>query len=315
MDKHSPKISIKVNGTETTYVEREKQPAGEAAVLPKIEAPNNIVPFRAEHEAAMSDKRTARTGKRIAVTVGAAVLLGTGFGVTVLHMLSGSEQEQKIVPAAVTAVNPQPAAQPKKEASASSVTLQPIQAYVMQGAVFSTKEKGQASIEEWKKKGVPASLRTKDGKFYLLTAVGNDEQAVKAIGGGYEAKGAVSYFKPWSIEQKEIPKDYEKYASLLVKTEGLLAAILQQSSLCFTSGKTDEKEWARIEKDVQAVVKEGKNVDKEAVKKLLTYTSLSYDALKDYKTKKNSETFTKLQQLLLDGLTSYEGIAAGAENP
>jgi stage II sporulation protein B len=317
MDKHSPKICIKVNGTETTYAEREKKPAvsaGEAAMLPSVELPSNIVPLRMEYEEAMINKRTVSAGKRIAITIGSAILLGTGFGVTVLHMLNGDEQSSKAAPVAVTAEKA-PSDQQKKETSKASMALQSIQVYVMQEAMVSTKEKGQALVEDLKKKGIPASIRVSEGKFYLLTAVANDEQTAKAIGRSYNDKGINEYFKTWRIDQKEVPKTYEKQAALLIKTEGLLVALLRQSSLYYSSGKADDKEWSRIKKDMQALIKEGKSADKEDLKKLLTYTSLAYNTLENYKTKKDKETFTKLQQLLLDGLTSYESMVTGVKGP
>lgn len=65
---------------------------------------------------------------------------------------------------------------------------------------------------------------------------------------------------------------------------------------------------------MKELAKEGKSAGKTDVKKLLTYVSLSYDALQEYKETKDEKTFVKLQQLLLDGLLSYETVLKGKDS-
>lgn len=315
MDKHSPRISIKVNGMETKHEEKPlplEQRENAEAMFPVIEAPTNIVPFRNEYEVNVPQRQRSNAGKRIAISVGAAVLLGTGFGVTVLHILNGNEQEIREVSQAVT--TPVQADEVKDKTAADGITLQPLSAYVMQAGVFSTRENGQAELAALKKQGIPAALRPKDGKFYLFTVVANDEQTAIAIGKSYKIEGTVPYFKVWEIKETTVPAAYQKYSNLLSKTQGFLITVLQQSSLYFTSGKIDEKEWEQMEKSLQTLTKEGQTVEQEEVKKLLTYISLAYDGLKDYKQQKDSEALVKLQQLLLDGLISYEAMLTVNKN-
>ncbi|MFX3624043.1 MAG: hypothetical protein ACE3JP_08385 [Ectobacillus sp.] len=326
MDKHSPKISIKVNGTETNYTEKQdkQQPVPilsqeeEEVVFPHIEPSySNVVPFRGTpDEVQYEKKRPAGVQKRIIITVGTAILLGTGFGAAMLQMLGEGEPAQSVMKYTPVSTNvPEPAVKQEKAASPdSALSVKPIQAYVIQGGVFSTKDRAQGAGEELKKKGVPVSIRISDGKFYIFAAAASDEKTVKAIGELYKKNGVAPYVKTWNIEGREIPKKYEKQEELLVKIGGLLSGMLQQSSASFASAKGDVKEWERVKKEIETVKAEGKQVKQEDVKKLIIYTSLAYNSLKSYKDKPNPETFTKLQQFLLDGLASYESVLSAKEN-
>lgn len=324
MDKRSPKILIKVNGTETNYKEEPKKqdasPQEEFQwMLPSEQIlQHNIVPFRAGNESSVKPKKRTGSSKRTILTVGTAVLLGTGFGFGVLHVLDGTKTE-KSMPAA-TSVTPAVTASEEKETKSSeqqmqqSAVLEGLTVYVIQGNVFSTAERGQAALEDMKEKGMPGALINSDGKTFLLIGIANDEKGAKQLAASYKAKGFPALEKQRALTDKQIPAALKKYEGLISKTEKSLRTLIEQASAVYTSGKISNTQWSELEKGVKELAKEGKSAGKTDVKKLLTYVSLSYDALQEYKETKDEKTFVKLQQLLLDGLLSYETVLKGKDS-
>lgn len=321
MDKRSPKILIKVNGTETNYKEeptKQDTPPQEEFqwMLPSEQIlQHNVVPFRAGNEPSVEPKKRKGHSKRMILTVGTAVLLGTGFGFGVLHVLDGTKAEQSM-PAAAS-VTPATAAPAEKQTKSSeqqtqqSAALEGLTVYVIQGNVFSTAARGQAALADMKEKGMPGALINSDGKTFLFIGIANDEKGAKKIAASYKEKGFAALEKQRALTDKQVPAALKKYEELMGKAEKSLRTLIEQSSTVYTAGKINNEQWSELEKSVKELAKEGKSIDKAEVKKLLTYVSLSYDALQEYKQTKDEKTFVKLQQLLLDGFVSYETVLTG----
>ncbi len=322
MDKRSPKILIKVNGTETNYKEeptKQDTPPQEEFqwMLPSEQiSQHNVVPFRAGNEPSVEAKKRKGHSKRTILTVGTAVLLGTGFGFGVLHVLDGTKAEQSM-PAAAS-VTPATTAPVEKQTKSSeqqqtqqSAALEGLTVYVIQGNVFSTAARGQAALEDMKEKGMPGALINSDGKTFLFIGIANDEKGAKKLAASYKAQGFAALEKQRALTGKQVPAAFKKYEELMGKAEKSLRTLIEQASTVYTAGKINNEQWSELEKSVKELAKEGKSVEKAEVKKLLTYVSLSYDALQEYKQTKDEKTFVKLQQLLLDGLVSYETVLTG----
>ncbi|MFC6602096.1 hypothetical protein ACFQDF_11790 [Ectobacillus funiculus] len=122
------------------------------------------------------------------------------------------------------------------------------------------------------------------------------------------------YWKSGGFTDKQVPAAFKKYEGLIGKTEKSLRTLIEQTSTVYTAGKISNEQWSELDKSVKELTKEGKSVEKAEVKKLLTYVSLSCDALQEYKETKDEKTFVKLQQLLLDGLVSYETVLTGKDS-
>lgn len=325
MDKRSPKILIKVNGTETNYKEeptKQDAPPQEEFqwMLPSEQIlQHNVVPFRAGNELSVEPKKRKGRRKQMILTVGTAVLLGTGFGFGVLHVLDGTKEE-KSMPAAASVTSTTTTAPAEKQTKSSeqqtqqSAALEELAVYVIQGNVFSTAERGQAALDDMKKKGMPGALINSDGKTFLFIGIANDEKGAKKLTAFYKAKGFAVLEKRRVLTDKQVPAAFKKYEGLIGKTEKSLRTLIEQTSTVYTAGKISNEQWSELDKSVKELTKEGKSVEKAEVKKLLTYVSLSCDALQEYKETKDEKTFVKLQQLLLDGLVSYETVLTGKDS-
>lgn len=293
MDKYSPKISIKLNGTNVSYKEKRKAIVSakkDEAVIhsAKVEPHIDIPP---------SSARSTNLKKRIALTVSSAVILGTGLGIAVLQTL-GDSQTQGNQPNAIVAK--------QQVVQQDAIALQPVKFSILQTGVFSSKEKGQATLDAMKAKGIPVAMRQEAGKYYLVTFVSNDGTSAKQMGDLLSKKNISFYVKDWSIQQTTVSKQYN--ASLIAKSESILLNIVKQSTQLYVTGSMDEAKWSQMNKERENITKEGNTIQQEDVKQLMMNLSVSSDALNDYKTKKTEESFMKLQQTVVDGLTIYEKI-------
>lgn len=90
----------------------------------------------------------------------------------------------------------------------------------------------------------------------------------------------------------------------LAKVQPLYTHLAKYVSSVQTSGKSNPKDIEAIQKEWKAMEKEGKSMKREDAKKLYTYTSIAVQTIKEGKNDK--ESIAKLNQVIIDGLLSYE---------
>ncbi len=86
MDKQSRTISVKVNGTEAKYEEKKKDEFEWMVV--EGERPRNVVPFQKAKSMSVEKYRKKWSNTLIAI-VATAIIIGTAFGMGMLHLLTG----------------------------------------------------------------------------------------------------------------------------------------------------------------------------------------------------------------------------------
>lgn len=304
LDKQSRTISVKVNGTEAKYVERQKEEF--EWVMPENSATHNVVPFHKGEKVASGREKKKRSYTLVAV-ISTAVLLGTGFGMGMIQLLtSEGNAPQKTAPVVSTAnTSEQEKSLETKESTAaplSSLTL-----YFVQGGAFSVKEKGEAALAEYKEKGLGGALKPAGDKYLLVMGVAHDEQTVDELMAQYKAKGIPVLKKKWEIAAKED----EEYSSLFADVQSLYTELVTYVATVQMDKKVDKKEVQSIEKKWKQIEKEGKAIKREDIQKLLTYTSVAVQTVKTGKS--DMETVAKLKQMIVDGLLSYEKIVSQKE--
>ena len=188
MDKQSRPISIKVNGTEANYIEKKEEEIKKEEfdwLLPENAVTNNVVSF--QKHAASIRKGKKEWSNRFIVTVSTAIVIGTGFGMGMLHLLTGQETvHEKTAPAANVTKNNE-TQKPTNEKPAPTA-LAPLTIYFAQGGVFSSKEKGQASLKELQENGVSGAVMQSGDKYLLVLGVAHDEQSVMQLITQYKQK-------------------------------------------------------------------------------------------------------------------------------
>ncbi|HHT7188291.1 TPA: stage II sporulation protein B [Bacillus cereus] len=316
MDKQSRTISVKVNGTEAKYEEKKKDEFDWMVV--ESERPKNVVPFQKAKLASMEKRRKKWSNTFIAI-VATAIVIGTVFGMGMLQLLTGqgatggsevTTPKQPENQEAKTGGTAEQTPAPKEEKPKAQVgaSLNPMKLYFVQGGVYSSEEKGQAAVEEWKSNGGAAALKPSGDKYALVVGIASDEQAINQLTTQYKNDGVSVLKKNWDITDKAMLKDDKELGAFLTKVQPLYTHLTQYTSSVQAGGKSNEKDIEAIEKEWKAVEKVGKSMKQAEAKKLYMYTSVAVQTVKEGKGDK--ESLAKLNQVIIDGILSYEKIVS-----
>ncbi|PGU00452.1 MULTISPECIES: stage II sporulation protein B [Bacillus cereus group] len=314
MDKQSRTISVKVNGTEAKYEEKKKDEFDWMVV--ESERPKNVVPFQKAKSISMKKYRK-KWSNRLIIIVATAIVMGTALGMGMLHVTKqgtagGSEvtskqtgnEESKVGGTAEQT----PAPKEEKQKAQVGTSLDPMKLFFVQGGLYSSEEKGQAALEEWKANGGIAALKPSGDKYALVVGIASDEQAVNQLMTQYKNDGVSVLKKNWDITDKALLKDDKEVGAFLTKVQPLYNHLIKYVSSVQASGKSNEKDIGVIEKEWKTIEKEGKSMKQEEAKKLYMYTSVAVQTVKEGKGDK--ESLTKLNQVIIDGILSYEKIVS-----
>ncbi|MGH1283588.1 stage II sporulation protein B [Bacillus toyonensis] len=316
MDKQSRTISVKVNGTEAKYEEKKKDEFEWMVV--ESERPKNVVPFQKKKSAPM-EKYRKKWSNTLIVIVATAIIIGTAFGMGMLQLLTGQGATgESTVTASKQTGNEEskvdgteeqtPASKEEKQKTQTGTSLEPMKLFFVQGGLYSSKETGQAALEEWKGNGGVAALKPSGDKYALIVGIASDEQAINQLMTQYKNDGVSVLKKNWDITDKALLKDNKEIGAFLTKVQPLYTHLAKYASSVQASGKSNAKDIEVIEKEWKAIEKVGKSMKQEEVKKLYMYTSIAVQTVKDGKGDK--ESLAKLNQVVIDGILSYEKIVS-----
>ncbi|EJQ99190.1 hypothetical protein [Bacillus cereus] len=312
MDKQSRTISVKVNGTEAKYEEKKKDEFDWMVV--ESERLKNVVPFQ-KAKLVSKEKKRKKWSNTIIAIVATAIVIGTAFGMGMLHVLKGQgttggsevtaskqmgNEESKVGGTAEQT----PAPKEEKQKAQVGTSLDPMKLFFVQGGIYSSEEKGQAALEEWKGNGGVATLKPSGDKYALVVGITSDEQGVNQLIDQYKQDGVSVLKKNWDITDTALLKNDKEVGMFLAKVQPLYTHLTKYVSSVQTSGKSNPKDIEAIEKEWKAIEKEGKSMKREDAKKLYTYTSIAVQTIKEGKSDKGS--VAKLNQVIIDGLLSYE---------
>ncbi|CAH2461601.1 MULTISPECIES: hypothetical protein [Bacillus] len=312
MDKQSRTISVKVNGTEAKYEEKKKDEFDWMVI--ESERLKNVVPFQ-KAKLVSKEKKRKKWSNTIIAIVATAIVIGTAFGMGMLHVLKGQgttggsevtaskqmgNEESKVGGTAEQT----PAPKEEKQKAQVGTSLDPMKLFFVQGGLYSSEEKGQAAIKEWKSNGGVATLKPSGDKYALVVGITSDEQGVNQLIDQYKQDGVSVLKKNWDITDTALLKNDKEVGMFLAKVQPLYTHLTKYVSSVQTSGKSNSKDVEAIEKEWKAIEKEGKSMKREDAKKLYTYTSIAVQTIKEGKSDKGS--VAKLNQVIIDGLLSYE---------
>ncbi|MCM3737133.1 stage II sporulation protein B [Bacillus cytotoxicus] len=308
MDKQSRPISIKVNGTAADYIEKKEEETKKEEfdwVLPENTVTNNVVSF--QKHAASIRKGKKGWSNRIVLTVSTAIVIGTGFGMGMLHLLTGQETVRETTAPAANVTEKNETKKPTNEKPAPQA-LAPLTIYFVQGGVFSSKEKGQASLQELQENGVPGAVMQSGDKYLLVLGMAHDEQSVMQLITQYKQKDISVVKKKWEITDQALLKQDQEYGAFLEKLQSLYGKLLKQEAVMQSGNKISKTDIEQIENEWKAIKKEEAALKQDDLKKLFTYASVSVQTIQEGK--QDMETMTKLQQVLVDNFLSYEKIVS-----
>ncbi|MEN1935001.1 stage II sporulation protein B [Paenibacillus sp. 102] len=317
MDKQSRTISVKVNGTEAKYEEKKKKKEEFDWIVVDSETSQNVVPFQ-KNKLPSIQQRKKKWNNILIFIVATAIIIGTVLGMGMLHLLTGQGTVQE---ATVTSgeknnrVEQREATAEEKKAEkpkvGNSAALEPITLYFVQGGLYSSEEKGQAAIQEWKDNGGVAAVKQNGEKYSLVVGISSNEQSIDQLVGQYKKDGVSVLKKKWEITDQALLKNDKESGPLLSKLQPLYVHFVKYLTGIQSGSKSNQKEIEAIEKEWKVIEKEEKSIKGEDVKKIYTYASVAMQTIKEGKTDK--EAIAKLNQVIIDGLLSYEKVVSQKE--
>ena len=139
---------------------------------------------------ASTEKRKKWSNTLIAI-VATAIVIGTAFGMGMLQLLTGqgatggsevtASKQMQNEESKVGGTAEQTQAQKMKTKSADRNIIKSNEILFVQGGMYSSEEKGQAALEEWKGNGGVAALKPSGDKYALVVGIASDEQGINQL--------------------------------------------------------------------------------------------------------------------------------------
>ncbi|WP_246940853.1 hypothetical protein [Bacillus pinisoli] len=243
--------------------------------------------------------------KALILSILSALVIGTSFGMVVLHLFTedGAQQAIGTVQPGETKEGEETDGTPANAPAASApITIPAIDVFVVQGGVLSSAEAATPVIEDLKGKGFAGTVIQQDGKYLLFLGVGISDLAGKSMSTPYEAIGQDTYVKSFTFP--EVSKEGDP----AIQEAGKLLHQL----VVFTSNKytniPETEAWANIKitYDQLASVESESNFVK-AVK-------VAFPIVEAYQQSSADADFWKSQQALLTGLQEYQNWILSQKN-
>ena len=111
----------------------------------------------------------------------------------------------------------------------------------VQGGMYSSEEKGQAALEEWKGNGGVAALKPSGDKYALVVGIASDEQGINQLMTQYKNDNVSVLKKDWDITDKALLKDDKEVGAFLTKVQPLYTHLAKYTSSVQASGKVMQK--------------------------------------------------------------------------
>jgi stage II sporulation protein B len=313
------KISIKINGTETTFKEngqarqRDEKTSEWGLPIRHTSSSRNVVSL-AEHrkrkksflfrrgsaiqgEASVRKKRTLK-GK-VAVVIIGAMVLGTVFGYVLLGIMNNTTPVSKGQPSTQTTAPT--AKQPKSvSATGNKVTLPGLSFSVLQAGVFTTESAASAFQRTWQEKGLPATVVHSD-KYYVLAGVGKDIASLESLHDVYKGKNIDVFKKSYSIEESKLEVAGKENEDKLVKARDLYEQLLLAADRLLKGEGLSANETQKAQKLYDSI--QGETI--KEIQPFLGALTNAYGLLQVYEKEKNEVALMKAQQALLDTVSTY----------
>lgn len=140
--------------------------------------------------------------KRYFVVIFSAVFIGLIFGFTTLKILNHVGQPQGV--GAITDQNEQTGK------SETVVHIPSLQAFIIQGGVFSNEQNFTNWKSRFEKKGLRPVGWYNDGLYYLFLSIGESEQDLLRVKEELLGEGLELYIKKWETKERNIHVDEEE---------------------------------------------------------------------------------------------------------
>lgn len=181
----------------------------QAATLqePSEDEPIPVLAGEGKNQSKKKPRENNRFGrfKPIIIAIISATVIGSVLGFVMLRMFVGIDHEL---------AGPSPDSQPtaavsadgdKQQTEAKSVTIDPINAYVLQGGVFTEQANADEWAEKFKDAGMPSLIWEVDEQYYLFLGMAEEKEEAKNLIETMQASTEFDVFvKEWSTDEAEV---------------------------------------------------------------------------------------------------------------
>lgn len=238
----------------------------------------------------------------ILLTVFLAVLFGSSLGVLLLKMVISETTTET----GGTPVDENP---PEEETNSPAITtslqLQPITGYVVQGGAFSNIEAASTEASLMVDKGLPAKPIEIEGKAYLFVGLGNSLPNAKAMGTEINnSKGIETFAKEIQIGGGEKSELVESEKALLEMAPSLYESLSDISTSASVSASIPAELQEALDENLEKWNEIGKIEDTQLLE-LKTELDGAITNLKNYGQNQDAQNLVQVQQHLLNFLALY----------
>jgi stage II sporulation protein B len=237
---------------------------------------------------------------RMIYTLVGAVAVSLVFGFIILNVITDGEQS---IPAIQLQEGGEAAGNDSETPSASggSITLESINASVLQGGVFSTAESANAMKAMLEAKGIPTMMIEMEGSQYLFVGTAGDLEAAKAMGKKLSAENVEVYAKDIVLPEKKV-EGTKADADFMQKSKDVFTALAGESANAYTNGKVNDEKMSEI----STLLKELEPLKvSEGMTGLKGKLEAAGKSLKEYQSSSDLTKLIAAQQSLLSYLESY----------
>ena len=348
MDKHNGhRISIKINGEDRTFVENKtknvveqyspykndeiaaaKEHAADdeefSWVLPEEEQnedpPNeNIIQIEDVRPKQSKRKRRFKGFQPIGFkrtplvnvifSVLLAIIVGTGFGVTILTMITTEETQAPIEAQPVQSVPKSTVQEPVPNISEkpTEINVSPLLVTVIQGGRFSSIASGQAVANQLQNSGYAAVLREDSEFVYVFIGIGLQKAPLEAMSDIYTATGQETYVKEGiTIKGRTYVPKTSSEANYIKESRSVFEKLMERSSSSLAGEIQSDEEWAQLTTEYNSLPSVQAEQVAEPFKQYAQNIDRAYLSLETFRKTSDQSAVWQAQQALLDAFISYE---------
>lgn len=190
----SIKREKKGNEWDETYLEQ-------AATVDKSLNNNEISEFEKVSSSAPKKKKAmSQVVKTMILAAISAIVIGVALGFIMLRMFAGIDESSQQVNSYGNTTQSGAANSDEVNTGAGVSSEKKLQAYVVQGGVFSTEKKAKEWQVQFKNAGFESLIWQREGQYFLFAGISKTEQTADETAGLFSAENLETYVKPWSTK-------------------------------------------------------------------------------------------------------------------
>lgn len=235
-----------------------------------------------------------------------AVLLGTSFGFILLKMVIAEPETNTVT----QPVGGTPQVEETGSVKTAAVTVEPLNVFIVQGGVFSSKENADTEMQKAKEKGVAAAIISVNEQFILLLGAADSVEAAKLVGSEVAKKGLGVFAKEITIEGSTVDgltAEEEK----LVNSAPAIYESLASGAAAVGSGQAIPAQAGEEVAKQQGIFNDisAENMENSSVQSIHKELQQALDAFAAYQEKPDAASAINIQSHLLAFLAAYQSLS------